>query len=38
MRETVALGGYEEVSARHTVLLRALEIVKVIVSEKLSRA
>ncbi len=36
IREGIAICGYEEVSARHTVLLRALEIVKLIVSEKLS--
>ena len=35
LREDMAVSGYETVSASHTVLLRALEIVKRVVSEKL---
>ena len=35
LREDMAACGYETVSASHTVLLRALEIVKRVVSEKL---
>ena len=34
--EEITVAGYEKVSASHTVLLRALEIVKLILSEKLS--
>ncbi|MBP5554319.1 MAG: glycosyltransferase [Lachnospiraceae bacterium] len=36
LREEIALEGFKAVSASHTVLLRALEIVKLILSEKLS--
>ncbi len=36
LREEIALEGFRAVSASHTVLLRALEIVKLILSEKLA--
>ena len=36
LRDEITVEGYREVSTSHTVLLRALEIVKLILSEKLS--
>ena len=35
-REEIAFNGFYKVSASHTVLLRALEIVKIILAEKLA--
>ena len=35
-REEIAMNGFKKVEASHTVLLRALEIVKIILSEKLA--
>ena len=35
-REEIAIGGFNKVEAMHTVLLRALEIVKMILTEKLA--
>ncbi len=34
--DEITVSGFEEVSLHHTVLLRALEIVKLILSEKLA--
>ena len=36
LRDEITVEGYKAVSTSHTVLLRALEIVKLILSEKLS--